>query len=368
VATTVFVIVVLLRFLVPLLIPRYALPAIIACLVIDAADQTIFQAFTDDPLPGYQTYDKALDVYYLAIAYVSTMRNWVDPVACGVARFLYLYRLVGVTAFELLGWRWLLLAFPNTFEYFFIAYEAVRTRWDPRRLPAVAVVAMAAFIWVFVKLPQEWWIHIAKNDFTEFMGDHPWVWGVLLAAAALAMAAGVRLRTRVPAADWSFTVDVERHLEQRPVGALRRNLLNPDLWEKVALLAMLSVIFAQVLPNIRSGPLGITLGVALLVVSNAAVTEWLRRRGRSWATAASQFAAMLAINVGLVVLDGLVGGRGAERPAGNALFFVLLLSLLIALYDRFSEQRPTGGDTSSARWAFGQFLLRLSGRARPATA
>ena len=61
--------------------PSSRFPAILGCLVVDAADQTIFQAFTDDPLPGYQSYDKALDVYYLAIAYISTMRNWRDPVA-----------------------------------------------------------------------------------------------------------------------------------------------------------------------------------------------------------------------------------------------------------------------------------------------
>lgn len=361
-ATTVFVTVVLLRFLVPLLIPRFPLPAIIACLVIDAADQTIFQAFTDDPLPGYQTYDKALDVYYLAIAYVSTMRNWSDPVACGVARFLYLYRLVGVTAFELLGWRWLLLVFPNTFEYFFIAYEAVRTKWNPSRLAGVTVVSIAAFVWVVIKLPQEWWIHIAKNDFTQFMGEHPIAWAVLGAAAAAALAAFLRFRGRIPTPDWPFTMDVDRHLEPSdPSTASARRLFSPDLWEKVALLAMLSIIFAQILPNIRSGPLGIVIGVATLVISNALVTEWLERRGHTWATAASQFGAMLLINGGLVLLDGLVGGRDADRPAGNTLFFVLLLSLLIALYDRFCITRATGDDERSARASFRQFVRRLGG-------
>ena len=39
----VFITVVLLRLCIPLLIPRFALPAILAALVIDAADQTIFQ-------------------------------------------------------------------------------------------------------------------------------------------------------------------------------------------------------------------------------------------------------------------------------------------------------------------------------------
>ena len=42
-ATVVFVTVVALRFLVPLLIPKFPLPAILACLVIDGIDQTIFQ-------------------------------------------------------------------------------------------------------------------------------------------------------------------------------------------------------------------------------------------------------------------------------------------------------------------------------------
>ena len=63
--------------------------------------------------PGYQGYDKAMDVYYLAIAYTSTLRNWTSSPAFAVSRFLYFYRLVGVTAFELSGWRPLLLIFPT---------------------------------------------------------------------------------------------------------------------------------------------------------------------------------------------------------------------------------------------------------------
>ena len=63
--------------LLPLLILRYPLPALIGCLVLDGVDQTIFQLFGYDP-PGYQSYDKAMDVFYLAIAYLATLRNWVD--------------------------------------------------------------------------------------------------------------------------------------------------------------------------------------------------------------------------------------------------------------------------------------------------
>jgi hypothetical protein len=53
--------VILSRLLVPLTIIRFPLPGIIACLVLDAVDQTVFQALAPDAdLAGYQSYDKAL--------------------------------------------------------------------------------------------------------------------------------------------------------------------------------------------------------------------------------------------------------------------------------------------------------------------
>src|ERR671916_3230969 len=106
--TVAFLLVIGARFLAPLFIPRFPLPAILAALVLDGVDQTIFQTLGYDP-PGYQGYDKAMDVYYLSIAYLSTMRNWTSRPAVQVARFLYFYRLVGVVAFELTEWRPLLL-------------------------------------------------------------------------------------------------------------------------------------------------------------------------------------------------------------------------------------------------------------------
>lgn len=343
-ATGVFIAVVVARFVFPLFIPRYPLPAIVACLVLDAADQSIFQAFTNDPLTGYQSYDKALDVYYLAVAYFSSMRNWRQPVAFEVARFLYLYRLVGVTIFELGGPRWLLLVFPNTFEYFFIAYEVVRTRWNPAHLSARAIVGLAAFIWVVIKLPQEWWIHIAKLDFTDFTGDHPIAWLVIAAAAAMLAIAGWTQRARIPSRDWAFTTDVDRHLprlDETPTG--RERFWSGILAEKVVLLALVSVIFAQVLPDVEASNLGLGLGVAMLVVINSAASQWLRRHGQTWRSAGQTFVAMLVINAVIVELDSLLGPNDrSDSPAFNTWFFVVLLSLLIALYDRFRSTRDPG--------------------------
>lgn len=93
------------RLVLPLLIERYPLPAILGCLVIDALDQTIFQAFTHRDLAGYLVYDKALDVYYLTLASLSTIRNWgadrTSPLSdcCGSELCLPDRRTIGVAIF-----------------------------------------------------------------------------------------------------------------------------------------------------------------------------------------------------------------------------------------------------------------------------
>ena len=67
-----------------------------------------------------------------------------------MATFLWYYRLIGVTLFEPTDWRPLLLIFPNTFEYFFIFFEIVRTKWNTNRLGTKQVVLAAAAIWIFL--------------------------------------------------------------------------------------------------------------------------------------------------------------------------------------------------------------------------
>ena len=86
------------RLLVPLAIPRWPL-VIVVVLVLDALDQTLLATFTDvdtTETGPYQSVDKALDIYYLSIGYLATMRNWTSHPAFRIARFLLYYRLVGV--------------------------------------------------------------------------------------------------------------------------------------------------------------------------------------------------------------------------------------------------------------------------------
>jgi hypothetical protein len=356
----VFWLVVLSRFLIPLAIPRFPLPAILAALVLDAVDQTIFQQFTNLNLDGYQGYDKALDIYYLTVAYISTLRNWSSLFAFKMGRFLWYYRLLGVVLFEFIGNRALLFIFPNTFEYFFIFYEIVRLRWDPRRMSKKAVIIATAAIWIFIKLPQEYWIHIAQLDMTDFLKEtvfgvstdaglseileaNIWLIPALIIIAVVIVVGGRWLLRKLPPKDWALSFDADSHedeesgyVETETVEPVSGRFFDKVLVEKVVLVSMVSLIFGKILPNRTGNDLQLVVGVTFIIILNTVISHWLARRGREMHHILSQFVVMAVVNFGLALLyvwllpsfDGLVN-------TGNVLFFVLLLTLIINLFDMY---------------------------------
>jgi hypothetical protein len=376
----VFAVVLLARLLVPLAILRWPLPAILAAMVLDAVDQTVFQAFTTLDLSFYQSYDKALDIYYLSIAFIATMRNWTNLAAYRVSSFLYYYRLVGVVLFELSQVRALLLIFPNTFEYFFDFIEAVRVRWDPRRLAAGVIIGAAAFIWIVIKLPQEWWIHIAQLDTTELIQEQifgvpagtpwgetfaqrPWlVVGAIVLVAVLLVAAWWVTTRKLPAADRRprFDADGEasRFVDPGAVSEVRTRiaarLLDRVLAEKIVLIGLVATIFGQVIPSLAATPLTLAVAVVLLVVVNAAATEWFqRRRSGDLPGAIRQFLLTYVINLAILAVGSatlsIVSGDELDIRLGG--FLVLLLSMLITLFDRYRPEQI-------ARFPVGQPIAR----------
>jgi hypothetical protein len=361
----IFGIVLALRLLVPLAIPRFPLPAIVVAMIIDAADQTIFANYTSLNLGWYQGYDKALDVYYLAIAYIATMRNWTNLHAFGVGRFLWYYRLVGVALFEALQIRALLFIFPNTFEYFFDFIEGVRTRWNPRRLSKRHVIYAAAFIWIFIKLPQEYWIHIAEMDVTNFIRenifgvplDTPWgtivsdnipvFIGLILVLIGLAFLLRWVFQHKLPAPDWGWTFDADAHRNTDPAYQVQQGgsgyklneaekLFNNGMIEKIALLSLIVGIFGMVLPGIDISNLRLVIGVAIIVVLNTIITEWFARQGMSFDTMMKSFIGVVLANFLIVLVYALIVRRGdGEINSGATLFFVFLISIIITLFDRY---------------------------------
>jgi hypothetical protein len=328
------------RLLLPLGILRRPLPFILICFVLDAADQTLFQSFARNlPLDSYQSYDKALDVFYLTVAYIATLRNWENLAAFRISRFLYYYRLVGVVLFEWFRLRPLLLIFPNTFEYFFIYYEIVRLRYNPRRIARRSWLLAAAGIWILVKLPQEWWIHVRQGDTTDAIAslaaNAPGV--LFLIVALIAIAAflihrfGLRRLPPFTARVRLTVASLAPRLQLFPPQATP--FFNAALLEKVVLVGCVTVIFAR-LTGATNGTLEIIAAVGLLVVANALLSALLARRGLTPGGVIAEFVLVLGLNLVTVwVYSLLAPGRGVLVNLPAAWFFVLLLSLIIALFD-----------------------------------
>jgi hypothetical protein len=255
----------------------------------------------------------------------------------------------------------LLLIFPNTFEYFFIFYEAVAVRWNPAKMSKRLVLGAAAFIWIVIKLPQEWWIHIAKMDATDFIKEDifgmqaatPWTevvatnWPAFLLAgvviAALSYLAYWYITRRMPPADYPFSFSANAHMDDIPSEheqSLAQREEEPvfgmAVLEKIAMVSLIAVIFAKVLPDVQASNLELAVGVAFVIVLNTVVSHWLARRGVGWDTALREFTVMAVVNFGLVLAYAWLLPRfDGSVNVGNTLFFALLLTTLVTLYDRF---------------------------------
>lgn len=354
----VFVLIVGSRLIAPLWIPRFPLPAILLALVLDGLDAGAFSTFTTLPMDNYQSYDKALDIYYLTIAYLAAVRNWTNAPAVRVAAFLFYYRLVGVVLFEYFENSALLLVFANTFEYFFILYEAARLRWDMTRVSSRTLVGAAAAIWIVIKLPQEYWIHIAQRDASDTIMANPILIPILAVVIAAVIAIGYWIVTqKLPPADHSasFAVgDSISEVRMKEVMLRYRSLPWRDqgLWEKVVLISLISSIFSMMLPGTVLTTTQLALGVAVVVVLNTIVSELLTRRGWLSVRDIRHFASMVGVNMALAA--SVLALLPEPAPAGslrmsNTLFFFFLVSLLVTLFDRFralaimrDEARHTG--------------------------
>jgi hypothetical protein len=71
---------------------------------------------------------------------------------------------------------------------------------------------------------------------------------------------------------------------------------------------MVSVIFAQVLPNADATNLQLSVAVAFVVLANAVFAQVFARRGTGWFTWKVEFAVMAAVNFAIAVDYGASHG------------------------------------------------------------
>ena len=117
-----------------------------------------------------------------------------------------------------------------------------------------------------------------------------------------------------------------------------RQILDAALFEKLILMTLVSLSFAQVLVGVQASDLELVAGVAFVVIVNTTLSHWLARRGFGTAFTMQQFFVLLVVNSLLMLVYTIL-----RRTLGdlviitNALFFVLLFSLLITLFDRYRQ-------------------------------
>jgi hypothetical protein len=345
------------RFLAPLAIPKFPLPASIAALALDLVDFFAHDAFVSVGHHDYQAYDKSLDIHYLAMQYLATMRNWVNIFAFDAGRVLFYYRLAGALLFNFLNAQVLFFLFPSVFGTFFLFYEVVRTRWNPLRLSRGLIVRAIVVILVFIKLPQEAWIHLAHigwddvvNAFRLIATDGPSsaaFWLIVASGALVAITLVVLTRMKVwdrlPPPDWPRRFDADAGAApvntMAAVAARRsgaRRLFDMELVEKVLFITPVTVIFSRLAPGAGAGSLAMAIGIGVIIVANTAVSDSLIRRGVRWDSVVAQFAVMGVINLLIAaVLLFAVWVLGYRVDSAAALLSLFMLTLLVTLYDRY---------------------------------
>ena len=166
----------LLRLLIPLTIFKWPLAGGLASAAVDALDTNLVKLFGVE-IPNYVSTDKVLDMYYLSIELIVSLR-WTNSWAKKTSIFLYVWRLVGVVAFELTQIRPLLFIFPNLFEHFFIYFVIVKKLKKDTWLITGKRLAVVLFILWLTKVPQELILHVYQfgTPVETFVG---WVKGLV---------------------------------------------------------------------------------------------------------------------------------------------------------------------------------------------
>ena len=168
----------------------------------------------------------------------------------------------------------------------------------------------------------------------------------MIVVLALFLVVAVRLvRRQLPPPDHTLSVSGDAYRSTFTTEEVRaaianeaRQIVDAALFEKIILISLISLIFAQVLPGVQASDLQLVIGVALVVLINTVLSHWIARQGFGWAFSMGQFIVLAVAN--FIVLQGYTFLQSMlAHPVRliNSLFFVLLISLLVTLFDRYRQ-------------------------------
>lgn len=139
---------------------RWQLAGALLAIAVDLADLALFSYLSWGWPPDYQAFDKVADLALLATM-LAASRRWSDPER-RVSALLFAVRLAGVALFELGHVRWLLLVFPNVFEFWFV-FVAARDRLWPGAALGGRRAAVILGLLTALKIGQEYLLHVDRR-------------------------------------------------------------------------------------------------------------------------------------------------------------------------------------------------------------
>jgi hypothetical protein len=138
---------------------RWPFAGALLAILIDFSDLFWMNLLDLGGLGDYQAFDKWVDLVYMA-TFLAVALRWAGTERT-VAVGLFAYRMVGFAAFEISGWRSVLLVFPNVFEFWFVFVAARDQFWPSYRLTKVRTAAWLLLL-VAAKEGQEFVLHQGK--------------------------------------------------------------------------------------------------------------------------------------------------------------------------------------------------------------
>ena len=147
------------RVVAPILILRWPLTGVIVAILVDILDVVIVAAMQSGTYDNYTSLDKILDTYALGYA-VAVSLHWKNKLAKHTSIVLFVIRLTGVLVLFLTGYRWVLFAFPNIFELFFVYHLLTLRGLRTAEVDGMRKLAVVLILLALPKMVQEYELHV----------------------------------------------------------------------------------------------------------------------------------------------------------------------------------------------------------------
>jgi hypothetical protein len=130
---------------------------------------------------------------------------------------------------------------------------------------------------------------------------------------------------------------------------MRDRFFDRELSEKVVLLSLVAIVFVQGL-QFDATIVEVAVTVTLVILANTAVSEWLARRGHIWTAQRflSHFLRVGVLNFAIFLVLAWLLEEGNLLRSG---FFLVLLTLIVTMYDRYRPEYIARFSTGAERVA-----------------